>query len=104
MLSSRLTVFLHSLLLAACLLAAGCQTAPPVQEMSDARQAISVAIEAGAEEYAAADLKAAKAYLDSAERYLSTRNYAIARREAVEAKTKALEALRRSEAVQEAEN
>jgi hypothetical protein len=72
--------------------------------MSDARQAINVAIEAGAEQHAADDLRAAKAYLDSAERYLSTRDYAIARRDAVEAKSKALEALKRSEAFQEVEN
>jgi len=104
MLSSGLTVFLRGVLLVACLLAAACQTAPPVQEMSDARQAISVAVEAGAEQHAAAALRAANAHLDSAERYLSTRNYAIARREAIEAKTKALEALERSAAFQEAED
>jgi hypothetical protein len=104
MLSSRLTVFLRSALLAVVLVAAGCQTGPPVQEMSDARQAITVAKEAGAAEHAANDLNAAEQFLQSAEKYLGTRNYAIARRDAVQAKLKALEALQRSEAIQETEN
>jgi len=104
MLSSRLTVFLRSALLTTLLLFAACQTAPPVQEMSDARQAIMVAKEAGAAEHAPADLREAENYLHSAEGSLSTRNYATARRDAVQAKNKAIEALRRSEAAQEAEN
>ena len=104
MLSSRMTIFLRSALLAVVLVAAGCQTAPPVQEMSDARQAITVAEEAGAAEHAAEDLKEAEQFLQSAEQYLITRNYAIARRDAVQAKSKALEALRRSEAQQEEDN
>ena len=70
-----------------------CGTAPPVQEMSDARQAISVAKEAGAEQIAAADLRAAEAFLDSAQRNLSEKAYAQARRDALQAKTRALDAL-----------
>jgi len=38
----------------------GCETVPPVQEMSDARQAIAAAKEAGATERAAFHLKAAE--------------------------------------------
>ena len=71
----------------------GCETGPPVQEMSDARQAIAVAKEAGAEELAPDDLRAAEAFLDSAEKNLSDRAYAKARSDAVQAKNKALEAL-----------
>jgi len=104
MLSSRLTVFLRSALLAVVLVAAGCQTSPPVQEMSDARQAIMVAREAGAAEHAVDDLNAAEQFLQSAEKHLGTQNYAIARRDAVQAKLRALEALQRSEAMQETEN
>jgi len=99
-----MTVFLRSALLATMLVFAACQTAPPVQEMSDARQAIMVAKEAGAEEHAAADLQEAENFLQSAESSLSTRNYATARRDAVQAKAKALEALQHSEALQDAEN
>lgn len=90
---------LHSLSLAACLIAsmlamaAGCEIAPPVQEMSDARQAIAVARDAGAERFAVETLRAAEAFLDSAQRNLTERAYAQARRDALQAKTKALEAL-----------
>jgi len=82
-------------MLAALLAIAGCQSAP-VQEMSDARQAISVAQKAGAEELAPNDLKAAKDYLESAEGFLNQRRYDMARSEAVNAKASALDALRLS--------
>ncbi len=85
-------------LVAAILLSvAACGTSPPVQEMSDARQAIAVAKDAGAEQTAAADLRAAEAFLDSAQRKLSERAYAQARRDALQAKAKALDALARTE-------
>lgn len=74
-----------------------CETAPPVQEMSDARQAIAVAREAGAAEHAAFHLKAAEDYLDSAQRALNERAYTEARRDAKQAKMKALDALKASE-------
>ena len=96
MLSTRLSHFLRASALTALLIAAGCQTAP-VQEMSDARQAITVARDAGAEKHAAADLKAAVDYLQSAERFLNERQYELARRDALNAKTSALDALRRIE-------
>jgi hypothetical protein len=95
---SGIKPFLKGLLLTALLSAAACETAPPVQEMSDARQAIAVAKEAGAAERAAFHLKAAEDYLDSAERALSSHDYSEARRDAKHAKMKALDALRASEA------
>jgi hypothetical protein len=104
MLPSQMTVFLRSALLAMFVVLAACQTAPPVQEMSDARQAIMVAKEAGAAEHAAADLREADGFLHSAEQSLTTRNYATARHDAVRAKSKALDALMRSEAMQDAED
>jgi len=85
-----------SLLAAFCGLGA-CETAPPVQEMSDARQAIAVAKEAGAAERAAFHLKAAEDYLASAEAKLGERAYNQARRDAKQAKIKALDALKASE-------
>lgn len=75
------------------LVLAACSSGPPVQEMSDARQAISVAREAGAHEHAATDLRAAEDFLDSALRNLSKKEYGLARVDAVEAKNKALTAL-----------
>ena len=93
---SHLSHLLRATALAALLVLAACQTAP-VQEMSDARQAISVAREAGAAEHAADDFKAAIEHLESAERFLNERRYAFARRDAEQAKLRALDALQRSE-------
>jgi len=89
-----------ALLAAFCGLGA-CETAPPVQEMSDARQAIAVAKEAGAAEYAAFHLKAAEDYLASAEAKLGERAYNQARRDAKQAKMKALDALKASEVAED---
>ena len=78
------------------LLASACATAPPVQEMSDARQAIAAAREAGAEQFAASRLAEAEALLDSAESYLGWDNssgYWSAKRAAVSAKEIAFDAL-----------
>ena len=74
-----------------------CGTGPPVQEMSDARQAIAAAKEAGAKDRAAEDLRAAEAFLDSAQRSLSERLYGSARRDATLAKERARKALEISE-------
>ena len=76
----------------------------PVQEMSDARQAISAARDAGAEEHAAEQLLAAEAALQSAEKYLGTRNYNVAREEALSAKSQAIDARRISEAATDPDN
>jgi hypothetical protein len=90
-------MILKGLLLAVLLSFAACETAPPVQEMSDARQAIAVAKEAGAAERAAFHLKAAEDYLESAERALNEHAYSEARRDAKQAKMKALDALKATE-------
>jgi hypothetical protein len=83
------------------LVAAACETAPPVQEMSDARQAIAVAREAGAADLAATELAQAELYLQSAEQKLSDHAYRDARSDALAAKSRALEALKLSEAVKD---
>ena len=82
----------------------GCVTGPPVQEMSDARQAIAVAKEAGAQELAAAELGEAEAYLISAQSKLSEGSYSPARRDALLAKEKARDALARAESSAENES
>jgi Tfp pilus assembly protein PilX len=80
-----------------CLLAVGaCASGPPVQEMSDARQAIAAAREAGAATYADEGLRAAEARLAEAETQLNQRMYWEARRLAVDAKDSAVDALLRS--------
>ncbi len=73
----------------------GCAAAP-VQEMSDARQAIAAAEDAGAEQLAPATLAEARQYLADAERNLQARSYGVARSHAISAKTKAVEALSHS--------
>jgi len=67
----------------ACL--AGC-TSAPVQEMSDARQAIAAARVAGATEVTSPDLYAAQAAITRAERHLDAQEYTRARLAAMEAK------------------
>ena len=84
--------------LAVTLLLAACETAPPVQEMSDARQAITVAREAGAADLAAAELAEAEKYLQNAEEKLDHEEYREARSAALEAKYRAQKALKLSEA------
>ncbi len=98
MLTSRLKNFLCGALIATLLCTVGCQTAPPVQEMSDARQAIMAAKEAGAEEHATEALEAAVGFLANAEKSISAKSYAQARRDALQAKAKAHDALKLSEA------
>ena len=73
------------LLLAICVCAA-CETAPPVQEMSDARQAIQAAITAGAEEFATLALNDARRFLADAEVNLQRKAYNGAKNDAREAK------------------
>jgi uncharacterized protein (DUF3084 family) len=82
----------------ALLFLAACETAPPVQEMSDARQAITVAREAGAADLAAAELAEAERFLQNAELRLDRQQYREARNAALEAKLRAQQALKMSEA------
>jgi hypothetical protein len=69
----------------------------PVQEMSDARQAIAAARVAGASERAPADLDAAQAAIARAEAHLQAQEYTRARIAALEAKHRAAAALANSE-------
>ncbi|MCH8249559.1 MAG: DUF4398 domain-containing protein [Proteobacteria bacterium] len=93
----RLRFSLQVGLLAAFCCLAACETAPPVQEMSDARQAIAVAKEAGAADLAAFHLRAAENYLANAEQNLGERAYSQARRNAKQAIMKALDAQKAAE-------
>lgn len=81
------------LVLLLLVLLAACQATPPVQEMSDARQAIAVAKDAGAEAHAPEQLRAAETYLGRAEQRLSEKAYSEARHDALQAKRSALDAL-----------
>jgi len=72
------------------LLLAGCASVPPVQEMSDARQAIQAAKEAHAEQHAPLILRSAENALAIATRQLEAGQYDSARRHAVEARKQAI--------------
>ncbi len=102
MLATHIPDFLRAAIVTAALAVVACQSAP-VQEMSDARQAISVASKAGAEQHAAGQLNMALSYLQSAEQLLSERRYSQARQEALSAKNSAIEALRVTESSIDAE-
>ncbi len=69
--------------------------------MSDARQAIAVAREAGAADLAATELAQAELYLERAEKKLGDQAYREARIDALAAKSRALKALELSEAGKE---
>ena len=100
MLLRQMSHALRAALFAVLLLVVACQTAP-VQEMSDARQAISVAREAGGPEHAPEEFNAAMEFLKRAESHLDVRRYDDARLAAEQAKQKALDALQRSERASE---
>lgn len=80
----------------ACL--AACK-GPPVQEMSDARQAIAAARAAGAAQHAPQDLEAAQAAISKAENDLHQEHFTRARIAAEEAKRRAAVALANSRGV-----
>lgn len=78
------------------LLITSCAVIPPYQEMSNARQTIQAAVDAGAEIYAPAVLAQARKLLDDASREMEvgneTGNYNLARDYALQAKQLATEA------------
>jgi hypothetical protein len=80
-----------------------CVTSPPVQEMSDARQAITAAEEADAARLAPESLSAARRFLEEAEQQLQQQAYGPARLNAVRAKNRAVQALTLSQAAAESD-
>lgn len=88
------TPFLAAIL---ALVAVACATSPPVQEMSDARQAISAAEQADAARLAPVPLGDARRFLAEAEGQLKQQAYGLARVNAVRAKNRAVQALQASE-------
>ena len=80
-----ISVLILSVLLAACGTA-------PVQEMSEARQAIAAASAVGARDYASEQYNKAESLLKTAERMLNNRRYDKARQNANEARDEAIRA------------
>lgn len=91
---SRILFFWLRQISAGLLLAllAACAVMPPVQEMSDARQAIKAAREARAEEYAPQKLRSAEDSMELATRTLEQGEYEAARMAATVAKALAIKA------------
>jgi hypothetical protein len=87
--AAPLVVRLTSSLLLALVVACG---SAPVQEMSEARQAIEAARVAGAEQHAPEDYQKATALLKSAEEMLNKRHYRKARENAALARDEAIQA------------
>ena len=88
-------------ILLACLLAVGCAATPPVQEMSDARQAIQAAREVDAARLAPQPLHRAEQHMEQAAGRLDRGDYLAAQEAARDAKREAVYA--RDLAVQRAE-
>ena len=84
------------LLLLFAAFAPACAVNPPVQEMSNARQAIEAAVASGAEIHAPSELAEAHALLDQASDALGEEDYPAARRHALEAKAAAIRARQES--------
>ena len=89
--SNRVLIILLTLLVASC------AVAPPVQEMSDARQAIAAAEDLDAETLAPEQLSEARRLLEQAETQLRDRTYSLARTNAIRARSRAVEALQASQ-------
>ena len=96
MIHTRVTLGLLSIL--ATVFVLGCATSPPVQEMSDARQAIAAAEDADADSLATGALNDARDYLGQAESQIRSRSFGMARTNAIRAKNRAVDALQASQA------
>ena len=79
------------------LMIASCAAGPPVQEMSDARQAIAAAEGSNAETLAPEQLSEARRLLEEAESQLRDGTYVLARGNAIRARSRAVEALQVSQ-------
>ena len=80
------------------LMIASCVAGPPVQEMSDARQAIAAAEESNAATLAPDELNEARRLLEQAETQLRARYYTLAQTSAIQARSRAVQALQVSQA------
>jgi hypothetical protein len=88
--------------LAAAMLGA-CAIAPPVQEMSDARQAIAAAEGALADRYAPDEIREARRFIAEAEADIAEETYAAARSKALRAQDRAVRALQIARAATDGE-
>ncbi|MFQ5470320.1 MAG: DUF4398 domain-containing protein [Gammaproteobacteria bacterium] len=99
---AKTMIFRNLLIVMGLLVLGGCATAPPTQEMSDARQAIEAAEDAGAGKHASILLKTAKIALHDAREQLKRHHFYEARINAERAKSQATKARTVSLAIREA--
>ncbi len=85
------------------LLLIGCTTTPPTQEMSDARQSVEAAKQAGATKLAPGAIDSAEQLLTKAEVGMRSGNFEAAQQDAIAAREAARQALAISEVMQEVE-
>ncbi len=85
-------VFICFVALSGCL-----RTPPPVQEMSDARQALAAAEEAEAERYAPELMARARRLLDAAEANINRRHFLQAKEKAEGSRRVSIEAMKRAQ-------
>ncbi len=90
--SRFLRKFFIAMSVSVLLLATACAVTPPVQEMSNARQSIQAAIDAGAETLASSELAEARSLLKDASTELESGEYLQARDNALQAKEYAIKA------------
>ena len=90
------------IIVSCCMLITACATAP-IQEMSDARQSLQAAHDAGAKKYASTTLQSAKSALEQAEKKLGDRAFREARMNAITAKVEAMDAQKIALAIADAE-
>lgn len=90
----------YGITLIALSLITGCATAPPTQEMSDARQSVEAAASIGADKHAPAALNSAQQLLSKAQDDLKAGEYKEAQKEAVAAREAARQAMAISQAKQ----
>ncbi len=87
---TRLAVLITALVLAAC-------ASAPVQEISNARQAVAAAQQAGADQNAPKQMSEARRLLKAAQAALDEGNYSTSRQDALRARDEAVKALRISQ-------
>jgi sugar (pentulose or hexulose) kinase len=75
-----------------------CALEPPVQEMSDARQAIAAAEAAGADRFARDEISEARRFIQEAEEDITEESFGLARSKALRAQDRAVRALQTARA------
>ncbi len=93
-------VFKYGINIISCSLIIGCATAPPTQEMSDARQSIEAAESVGAETHAPVALDSAQHLLSKAQNDLEAGDFGKAQEDAIAARKAAKQAVIVSQARQ----